>query len=61
MNLNSISTKLQQFALFFGDVIRYGIQILIWSVVAVASLAIVFVAFKAIWHAVKLTLNALGV
>ncbi len=61
MNLNNISTKLQQFAGFFGNVIRSSIQILIWTVVAVASLAIVFVAFMAIWHAGKLALNALGI
>ncbi len=61
MNLNSISTKLQQFAVFFGNVIRSGVQILIWTVVAAASLAVVFVAFKAIWRALKLALNALGI
>ncbi len=61
MNMNIISNKLQQLAVFLGNVIKSGIQILIWTVVAIASLAIVFVAFRAIWHAVKLALNALGI
>ncbi len=61
MSLNSISTKLQQFSVFFGNVIRSGLQILLWTVVAIASFAVVFLAFRAIWHAVKLGLNALGV
>jgi hypothetical protein len=61
MNLTIISGKLQQLAVFFGNIIRSGIQILIWTVFAAASLAVVFVAFRAIWHAVKLALNALGI
>jgi hypothetical protein len=61
MNLNNASNQLQQYAIFFSNIVRSCVLILVWAIVAVASLAVAFVAFRAIWHAVKLALNALGI
>ena len=61
MNLNDISFKLQQVAVFFGNVTKSGVQILIWAIVAAVALAAVAVAFRVIWHAAQLVLRALGI
>ena len=52
MSLNTITSKLHQFAVFFGNATRSAVQILVWATIAAASLAAVSVAFRAIWHAV---------
>ncbi len=61
MDLNDISTKLQQFAVFLGNVTKSCVQILIWATVAAVALAAVAVAFRVIWHAAQLVLSALGI
>ena len=61
MNLNSISTKLQQLAEFMCRATRSSLLILTCATIAAASGAAVFVAFRLIWHVTKLILKALGV
>ena len=51
----------QSIANQFSCYIKAGIQLLVWSVIAVASLATGYVAVRAIWAAVKMVLTALGV
>jgi len=51
----------QQIASQFSNYVKAGIQLLVWSVVAVASLAAGYVAVRGIWAAVKMILVALGV
>ena len=50
----------QQIARQFSSYVKAGIQLLAWSVVAVASLAAGYVAVRGIWAAVKMILVALG-
>ena len=61
MDLNNISGKLQELAIFVGNVTRSGVKILVWATVAAVALAAVAVAFKAVWHAAQLVLRALGI
>ena len=51
----------QQIARQFSSYVKAGIQLLAWSVVAVASLAAGYVAVRGIWSAVQMILVALGV
>jgi hypothetical protein len=45
----------------FACYVKAGIQLLVWSVIAVAALASGYVAIRGIWAAVKMILAALGV
>ena len=61
MNLNTISGKFQQFAVFIRDVTRSGVQLLIWATIAAVALAAASVAFRALWRATEMVFKALGI
>ena len=45
----------------FPDYVRVGVSFLRWLVVALAALAATYLALRAIWVAVQISLRALGI
>ena len=61
MNLNTISSKFQQIAIFSANAARSVVQILIWATVLAVALAVSYLAVRGILHVTIRALNALGV
>lgn len=51
----------QNFARIFSHYVKAIVWILIWAIIALASLAGAYVAIRGIWIAVKLILKAVGI
>lgn len=47
-------------AKLFACYVKAGIQLLVWSLIAIASLAAAYLTIRAIWSAVKMILTAIG-
>jgi len=58
---NNLSNKAQQMVETFGSFVKAGAMFALWLVVAALALASAYVAFRAIWYAMQMTLRAIGI
>jgi len=54
------NTNPEHIARTFSQYVKAVVRILIWTVIALASLAAAYVAVRALWIAVQMILQALG-
>lgn len=52
--------RFRAWTMSFADLVRSGVVVLLWSVIALAALAAATVSLTAIWWAFRLCLKALG-
>jgi hypothetical protein len=61
MNLFDAIKNPENIAHCFSQYIKAAVKILIWSVIAIASLAAAYIAIKGVWFILQMALNGLGI
>ena len=57
----SPNTNPEHIARTFSQYVKAVVQILVWAVIGLASLAAAYVTIRALWIAVQMILQALGI